>query len=136
MVVDTSAVVAILLREPEADQFNKALTATPVQLLSAITRAELYFVIEGRKGEAGRVDLERLLQAAGLDVESVTPRHAEIATDAFRRYGKGRHRAGLNTGDCFSYALATAMDHELLFKGHDYIHTDIRPALPATEQNF
>lgn len=67
----------------------------------------------------------------GFDVVSVTHRHAEIAIGAFRRYGKGRHRAGLNIGDCFSYAPATAMDHELLFKGNDFIHTDIRPALPA-----
>lgn len=62
---------------------------------------------------------------------SVTPRHAEIAIDPFRRYGEGRHRAGLNIGDCFSYALAIAMDHELPFKGDDFIHTDVRPVSPA-----
>lgn len=132
MVVDTSAVVAILLREPEADQFNQALANVPVRLLSAVTRVELSFVIEGRKREAGRADLERLLQVGGFDVVSVTPRHADIAIEAFRRYGKGRHRAGLNIGDCFSYALAAAMDDVLLFKGDDFIHTDIHPALPTT----
>jgi ribonuclease VapC len=135
MVVDTSAIVAILLREPEADRFNQALADAPVRLLSAVTRVELSFVIEGRKREAGRIDLERLLQVGGFDVVNVTPRHAEIAIEAFRRYGKGRHRAGLNIGDCFSYALAVAMDQELLFKGHDFSHTDIRPVLPPTERN-
>jgi ribonuclease VapC len=131
MVVDTSALVAVLLREPEADRFNQALVDAPVRLLSAVTRVELSFVIEGRKREAGRADLELLLQAGGFEVVSVTPKHAEAAIDAFRRYGKGRHPAGLNIGDCFSYALAAVTDQELLFKGNDFIHTDIRSALSA-----
>jgi ribonuclease VapC len=129
MVVDPSAVVAILLREPEADLFTEVLADAPVRLLSAVSRVELSFVIEGRKHEAGRADLERLLQVGGFEVVGVTPHHAEIAIDAFRRYGKGRHRAGLNIGDCFSYALAVAMDDKLLFKGDDFIHTDVRSAL-------
>jgi len=129
MIVDTSAVVAILPREPEADLFTEVLADAPVRLLSAVSRVELSFVIEGRKHEAGRADLERLLQVGGFEVVGVTPHHAEIAIDAFRRDGKGRHRAGLNVGDCFSYALAVAMDDELLFKGDDFIHTDIRSAL-------
>ena len=128
MVVDTSALVAVLLREPEADRFVRVLADAPIRLLSAVTRVELSFVMEGRKREAGRADLDRLLQVGGFDIVSVTPRHAEVAIDAFRRYGKGRHRAGLNIGDCFSYALAAVMDFELLFKGDDFVHTDIRPA--------
>ena len=132
MIVDRSAVVAILLREPAADQFNQVLADAPVRLLSAVTRVELSFAIEGRKREAARADLERLLQEGGFDVVSVTPRHAEIAIDAFRRNGKGRHPAALNIGDCFAYALAAAMGQPLLFKGNDFRHTDIRPALPAT----
>jgi ribonuclease VapC len=132
MVVDTSALVAILLGEPDAEQFARALSAAPVRLISAVTRVELSFVIEGRKGETGRADLELLLRDGGFDVVSVTPQQATIAIDAFRRYGRGRHRAGLNIGDCFSYALAVATDHPLLFKGNDFIHTDLRPALPAT----
>ncbi len=132
MVIDTSAVVAILLREPEADRFSRALADAPIRLLSAVTRVELSCVIEGRKGDAGRADLEEMLQTVGFEVVSVTAWHAEVAIGAFRRYGKGKHRAGLNIGDCFSYALAIAMDHELLFKGDDFIHTDIRPALPST----
>jgi ribonuclease VapC len=132
MVVDTSALVAILLREPDAGRFAAALGDAPVRLLSAVTRIELSFVIEGRKGEAGRADLDLLLRDGGFDVVSVTPQQASIAIDAFRRFGRGRHPAGLNIGDCFSYALAAATQHPLLFKGNDFIHTDIRPVLPAT----
>jgi ribonuclease VapC len=102
-----------------------------VRLLSAVTPVELSFVIEGRKGETGRMDVELLLRDGGFDIVSVTPQQAEIAVDAFRRFGRGRHRAGLNIGDCFAYALAAATGHELLFKGNDFIHTDVRPALNA-----
>ncbi len=93
-----------------------------------MTRVELSFVIEGRKGEAGPDDLELLLRDGGFDVVSVTPKQADIAIGAFRRFGKGRHRAGLNIGDCFSYALAIATDHPLLFKGDDFTHTDVKQA--------
>jgi len=133
MVIDTSALVSILLQEPDAARFAHALSESAIRLLSVVTRVELSFVIEGRKGETGRADLEHLLRDGGFDIVSVTPQHAEIAVDAFRRFGRGRHRAGLNIGDCFSYALAAATDHPLLFKGDDFIHTDIRPALAAPE---
>jgi len=129
MVVDTSALVAILLREPDAERFAVALEEARVRLLSAVTRVELTFVIEGRKGEAGRADLERLLNDGEFEVAAVTPQQAMIAITAFRTYGKGRHPAGLNIGDCFSYALARATGHPLLFKGNDFTHTDIQPAL-------
>ena len=129
MVVDTSAIVAVLLAEPDAEPIAKALGEAPARLISAVTRVELSFVIEGRKGEPGRQDLERLLGSGGFEVVSVTPHHADLAIEAFRRYGKGRHPAGLNIGDCFSYALAMATEHPLLFKGADFIHTDVRPAL-------
>jgi ribonuclease VapC len=130
MVVDTSAVLAVLFREPGADRFVQALVAAPLRLLSAVTRVELSFVIEGRKREDGRADLELLLRDGDFEVVSVTPQQADIAIDAFRRFGKGRHRAGLNIGDCFSYALAAAMAHPLLFKGNDFVHTGIPSALP------
>jgi ribonuclease VapC len=129
MVIDTSAVVAILLCEPDAERFAVALGEASVRLLSAVTRVELSFVIEGRKREAGRADLELLLRDGDFEVVSVTPQQATIAIEAFRRYGKGRHPAGLNIGDCFSYALAVATGHPLLFKGSDFGHTDIRSAL-------
>jgi ribonuclease VapC len=131
MVVDTSALVAILLREPDAERLAHALADAPVRLLSAVSRVELSFVIERRKGETGRADVELVLRDGGFDIVSVTPQQAEIAVDAFRRFGRGRHRARLNIGDCFAYALAIATDHTLLFKGDDFIHTDIRPALQA-----
>jgi ribonuclease VapC len=131
MVVDTSAVVAILFNEPDADRFGQALAAAPLRLLSAVTRVELSFVIEGRKRDAGRIDLERLLQQGAFEVVSVTPQQTQFAIDAFRRFGKGRHRAGLNIGDCFSYALAMATGDPLLFKGDDFSHTDVRSALPV-----
>jgi ribonuclease VapC len=87
-------------------------------------------VIEGRYRDQGRADLERLLSELAVEIVALAPQHAEIAIEAFRRFGRGRHRAGLNIGDCFSYALAKATDLPLLFKGDDFIHTDIRPALP------
>jgi ribonuclease VapC len=129
MVVDTSALIAIL-PEPEAARFARALADARVRLLSAVSRVELSFVIEGRKGETGRADVELMLRDGGFDIVSVTPQQAEIAVDAFRRFGRGRHQARLNIGDCFAYALATATGHPLLFKGDDFIHTDIHPALP------
>jgi ribonuclease VapC len=132
MVVDTSALVAILLGEPDAERFARALADAPVRLISVVSRVELSFVIEGRKGETGRADVELLLRDGGFDIVNVTPQQAEIAVDAFRSFGRDRHRARLNIGDCFAYALATATDQTLLFKGDDFIHTDIRPALPAT----
>jgi ribonuclease VapC len=128
MVVDTSALVAILLREPEADGFAGCLVDAPVRLMSAVTRVELSFVIEGRSRAAGRAELERLLRNLPIEIAAVTPQQADIAIDAFRRFGRGRHRAALNIGDCFSYALAKTLDLPLLFKGSDFIHTDIKPA--------
>jgi ribonuclease VapC len=131
MVIDTSAVVAILFQEPDQRRYDEAIAAAPVRLVSAVTRVELSFVVEGRKGDEGRARLERFFRLTGADIVSVTPHHAELTIEAFRRYGRGRHKAGLNIGDCFSYALAAATDHPLLFKGDDFVHTDIRPALSA-----
>ena len=134
MVVDTSALIALLLGESDAGRFARALADAPVRLLSVVSRVELSFVIDGRKGETGRADVDLLLRDGGFDIVSVTPQQAEIAVDAFRRFGRGRHRARLNIGDCFSYALAVATDHTLLFKGDDFIHTNIRPALPSAAE--
>ena len=129
VVVDTSALVAILHREPNADSLARCLLETPRRLVSAVTRAELSFVVEGRNPQGGRIELERLLNLVRIEVVSVTPQHAEIAIAAFRQFGRRRYRAALNIGDCFSYALAKAADLPLLFKGDDCVHTDIRPAL-------
>jgi ribonuclease VapC len=128
IVVDTSALVAILLGEPDAAVFSAALAGASKRLLSAVTRVELSLVIEGRKGEPGRALLEQLLADGEFEIVAVTAQHAEIAIDAFRRFGKRRHPAGLNIGDCFSYALAKSLDAPLLFKGADFAATDIRAA--------
>lgn len=131
MVVDTSAVVAILLREPDADTYSKCLEEAPRVVMSAVTRVELSFVFEGRYREIGRLAIEQALRDARVEIAEVTPQQAEIAIEAFRQYGKGRHPAALNIGDAFSYALAKATDLPLLFKGDDFVHTDIRSALTA-----
>jgi ribonuclease VapC len=129
VIVDTSAVVAILFNEPDAGQYARVLASAGTRLISAVTRVELAFVVEGRKGESGRADLERLLDVGGFEVVAVTPNQAVRAIEAFHRFGRGRHPAALNIGDCFVYALAAAMDEELLFKGEDFARTDIRSAL-------
>jgi ribonuclease VapC len=121
--------MAVLLVEREAPQFSQVLADTPRTLMSAVTRVELSFVAEGRKGSVGRAVLEDFLRDSRIEVVAVSLRHAEIAIEAFRRFGRGRHRAALNIGDCFSYALAKATDQPLLFKGDDFIHTDVRRAL-------
>lgn len=129
MVIDTSAVVAILFAEPDQQRYVEAIEAASIRLISAVTRVELTCVIEGRKREAGRAHLERFLALIGAEIANVSSEQALLAIEAFRRYGKGRHRANLNIGDCFSYALATSTGLPLLFKGEDFIHTDLHPAL-------
>jgi ribonuclease VapC len=132
MAVDTSALIAILLREPYAALFDRALAVSPIRLVSAVMRVELSLAIEGRKGEAGRVLVDLPLRDMSFDVACVTPRQADMAILAFRRFGKGRHPAALNIGNRFSYVLAVATGHPLLFKGDGFSLTDIRPALPPT----
>ena len=128
MVIDTSAIVAILFDEAEREAFDQLIDADTVQLVSAVTRVEATFVIEGRKRDEGRRRLERFFRMTGAEVVGVTTRHAELACDAFRRYGKGRHPAALNIGDCFAYALAKETGEPLLFKGADFGRTDISSA--------
>jgi ribonuclease VapC len=125
MVIDTSAIVAILFDEPERADFDRLMAAAGVRLLSAVTRVEATFVIEGRTGEVGRLRLDRFLWVANLDIVPVTAEQAELAVEAFRRYGKGRHPVGLNIGDCFPYALAKSTGEPLLFKGNDFTQTDV-----------
>ena len=129
MVIDTSAVVAILFEEADGPRFARAIEVAAVRLVSAVTRVELAFVVEGRKGAAGRALLERFFALTGAEVVAVSAEQAALAIDAFRRFGKGRHAAGLNIGDCFSYALASATGFPLLFKGGDFGRTDIAAAV-------
>ena len=133
MVIDTSAVVAILLHEPEAPLLAEAIEATRPRLLSAASLLEASMVIETRKGEAGGRELDLFIYRAGIEIVAVTPDQAEVARVAWRRYGKGRHPAGLNYGDCFAYALATVSGAPLLYKGADFGQTDIEGVTAAHE---
>jgi ribonuclease VapC len=128
MVLDTSAIVAILLDEPERRRFDRLIEDDPKRLVSAASRVEATLVIEGRKGGSGRERLERFFQLARAEIVAVTPEQVELACDAFRRFGKGRHPAGLNFGDVFAYALAKVAGEPLLFKGDDFARTDIASA--------
>jgi ribonuclease VapC len=128
VVIDTSALVALLSMEPEAPRIAAALESDANRLISAATLVEAGIVIESRYGPAGARELDFLVAKAGLLVESVTAEQADVAREAWRRYGKGRHSASLNYGDCFSYALAKVKGEALLFKGEDFPHTDITVA--------
>lgn len=130
MVIDTSALLAMLADEPEADAFRRALEADPVRLLSAASLVEAAAVAESRYGEAGGRELDLLILKAGLEIVPVDREQAELAREALRRFGKGRHPAGLNFGDSFSYALSIASGQPLLFKGEDFARTDVEPVAP------
>lgn len=130
MVIDTSALIAILLGEADAPRFAKAIEDADSRLLSAANLLEASMVVETRKGEAAGRELDLLIYRAGIDVVPVDQAQAEIARLAWRRYGKGKHPAGLNYGDCFAYALAMATESALLFKGKDFAQTDVAIALP------
>ena len=129
MVIDSSAVIAILLGEPEAPRLAHAIAAAPARLMSSFSALECALVIEAKKGEAGGRELDLLLLRAGVEVSAFDVDQQEIARDAWRRFGKGRHPAGLNIGDCCAYALAVAAREQLLFKGTDFTQTDL-PAVP------
>jgi ribonuclease VapC len=125
MVLDTSAILALLFSEPEADDIEVAIDADPVRLLSAASYLETAIVVEARLGAAGGRELDLLVHKAAIEVAAVTAEQVEIGRDAWRRFGKGRHEAGLNFGDCFAYALAATSGEPLLAKGDDFAKTDI-----------
>jgi ribonuclease VapC len=125
VVLDTSALLAILFDEPERRAFTESIEAADACLMSAATYVEASIVIEARFGTAGLHDLDRLLERAAVTVEPVDATQAREARRAWSRFGKGRHEAGLNLGDCFSYALAATRGRPLLFKGDDFGRTDI-----------
>ena len=133
MVIDTSALVAVLLDEPDAARIAEAIELASIRLLSSANFLETAIVIESRKGEAGGRELDLLLYRTTIEVAPVDQDQAEVARQAWRRYGKGRHPAGLNFGDVFAYALAKATGEPLLFKGQDFAQTDI-PAVPVPEE--
>lgn len=132
MVVDTSALLAILQGEPERRIFNEALEAAASRVMSVATFVEVSIVIDARYGAEGLLDLDRLLERAQIELAAVDRDQGRLARDAFRRFGKGRHPAGLNFGDCFAYALATALGQPLLYKGEDFSRTDVVAAVPPS----
>ena len=129
MVLDTSALLAILCGEPERQQFIELLIADPTRLLSAANFLETGIVLENRSGEAAGRDLDLFLYRAAVTVVPVDRDQAELARRAYRRFGKGRHPAALNYGDCFAYALSKSSGEPLLFKGDDFARTDIESRL-------
>jgi ribonuclease VapC len=125
MVIDTSAIVAIALDEPQAAAFEERIADDPVRLISAATVLEAAIVLESRLGEAGGREFDLWLLKVGADIVPVDADQIAAARRAWRRFGKGRHPAGLNYGDCFSYALAFSRGEPLLFKGEDFGKTDL-----------
>ncbi len=125
MVIDTSALLAVLFDEPEREDFVRRIAAAPRRLVSAASLVETSIVVEARRGESGGRELDLLLHRAAAQVVGVDEEQALVARAAWRRYGKGRHPAGLNYGDLFSYALARTSGEELLYKGEDFSRTDL-----------
>jgi ribonuclease VapC len=125
MVIDTSALLAILLGEPEADEFSQAISRDSRRLVSSMSALEAAVVLYARKGRGGVLELDLLLHSAGAIVVSLDADQALLARTAYETYGKGHHPAALNLGDCCSYALARSSGEPLLFKGNDFSRTDV-----------
>ena len=128
MVIDSSALVAILFDEPERHRFDTLIQADRVRLISAATLVEISIVIDSRKRDAGVRELDLFLNRAGVETIPVTPEQAQLARRAYRDFGKGRHPARLNFGDCFAYALAKITGEPLLCKGIEFAKTDLHLA--------
>jgi ribonuclease VapC len=126
--VDTSAIVAALTGEPEHARVNEALAGSAVSLMSAATYLECAIVLAARHGDAGVHDLRLYLHEAGIEIVSVDRDLADAALRGWTRFGRGRHPAALNFGDCFAYALATQRGAPLLFTGGDFGRTDVQVA--------
>jgi ribonuclease VapC len=131
MVVDTSALVAMVQGEPERALFAERLAEQTPNFMTAVSWTEVRMVVLSRMRRAGLAALQDLMAAASIEVLPVSVELADSAFDAFRRFGKGRHPARLNLGDCFSYALAKQMSVPLLFKGDDFSKTDVLAATAA-----
>ncbi len=125
MVIDSSALLAILLIEPEKKEFINKITNDPKRLISSFTLLETGIVIEARKKDVGGRELDLFIHRSQIDVIPFTPEQSEIARQAWRKFGKGRHPARLNMGDCCTYALAKYSGEPLLFKGNDFDQTDL-----------
>lgn len=128
MVIGTSALVAILFAEPEADDFAEAIADDPSRLISAASFLETSIVVESELGEPGGRELDLRVLTTGIEIVPFTLDHLRLARHADRTFGKGRHPAGLNLGDCFSYALSRTTGEPLLHKGNELSRTDIIPS--------
>jgi ribonuclease VapC len=129
MILDSSAIIAILRNEAEAPAIAQAMERHSGSCrVSAVSYVEASIVIDGSRNPVASRRFDDLIREAHIRIESVTPEQARIAREAYRDFGKGRHRAGLNFGDCFSYALAKTVREPLLFKGDDFCHTDVEIA--------
>jgi ribonuclease VapC len=125
MIVDSSAIIAILQDESDAKAFAAAILRDTVRRISVVTWVEAAIVTDGNRNPVLSRRFDDLLRDVHMRVETVTPKQAEIVRQAYRDFGKGRHKAGLNFGDCFAYALAKEMNEPLLFKGTDFARTDV-----------
>jgi ribonuclease VapC len=134
MVIDTSALLAILQDEPERRRFNEIIEAAETRVMSAATFVETSIIIESRYGAAGLRDLDALVTKASIELVAVDSEQAHIARAAFSQFGKGRHPAALNYGDCFSYALAKALGEPLLCKSGDFAQADVDAATVRTDE--
>lgn len=130
MVIDTSAVLAILELEPEAERFAQMIEDADTRLISAVSVLEAGIITEARKGHQGADELDMFLQQADVTIYDFDAEQSAVARDAYRRFGKGSHDARLNFGDCATYALARLTGEPLLFKGDDFGHTDLPQLTP------
>ena len=133
MVIDTSALPAILLDESERRSYNEAIEAAASRIISAATFLEVSIIVESRFGAEGLRDFDQFVDRAKIEIASVDLEQANLARRAFSRFGKGRHPAGLNFGDCFSYAVAIARGEPLLYKGEDFARTDVASVMPLPQ---
>jgi ribonuclease VapC len=129
MIVDASALLAILLSEPDGPAYRSAISGAETASISPVNCLEVTMRLERIWPDGATGKLDAMIDAFAMSVEAIDRPQLAIAQDAFRRFGKGRHKAALNMGDCFAYALAKSKGEPLLFKGRDFSHTDLESAL-------
>ena len=125
MIVDTSAILAVLFDEPDAERFTRAIAEAPRCWMSVANFLEAAFVVEARAATTVGHELDLFIEKAEIELVPVSVKQAQAARQAWRRFGKGNHPAGLNFGDCFAYALAEVTEESLLYKGEDFALTDV-----------
>ena len=129
MIIDSSALAAILFGGPECRQFIKAIESAGERRMSVANWVEVSIVVVARFGAEGDLSLQRFIERAGIEIEPIDLEQGRLAREAWQQFGKGRHPAGLNFGDCFAYALSRQRGQRLLYKGDDFSKTDIRAVM-------